>query len=327
MATGNGAYIVHKTLEDRIPGYEVVPYSPLRTLFPPSLFLAGRSRRAGLVHTTADYGIFHSRKHTPLVVTFHNYILDRFMRGYSSLLQNIHYQTDLKLFARLTVKKAGAIAAVSRFTADLVKRDLNLSDEIRVIYNGVDQNLFTPGKTHGRNKTKTVKVLFCGNLTRRKGAQWLAPIARKLNRNIQILYTSGLRATGALANHPRLKNIGKVPHQQMPSVYQDADIFLFPTVREGFGLVAVEAMACCLPVVATDCSSLPELIDDGENGFLCPLGDVDAFAGKISFLADSPSLRREMGERNRARVEKNFNLEQMVRQYTELFEEVLAKDW
>ena len=85
-------------------------------------------------------------------------------------------------------------------------------------------------------------------------------------------------------------------------------------------------MACGLPVVATDCSSLPELIDEGKGGFLCPLGDVDAFAEKINFLAENPQLRREMGEYNRAKVEKMFTLERMVAQYQELFDEVLSKN-
>jgi glycosyltransferase involved in cell wall biosynthesis len=111
----------------------------------------------------------------------------------------------------------------------------------------------------------------------------------------------------------------------MPQIYQQADILLFPTVREGFGLAAAEAMACGLPVVATNCSSLPELIDNGKGGFLCPIGDVEAFAEKINFLAENPELRREMGEYNRAKVEKMFTLNRMVGEYQQLFEEVLSR--
>ena len=121
-----------------------------------------------------------------------------------------------------------------------------------------------------------------------------------------------------------LKNIGAVPYSDMPKVYQDADILLFPTVREGFGLAAAEAMACGLPVVATNCSSLPELIDNGKGGFLCPVGDVEAFAEKINLLADSPKLRREMGEYNRSKVEKMFTVQRMVSEYKDLFEQVLS---
>jgi glycosyltransferase involved in cell wall biosynthesis len=83
-------------------------------------------------------------------------------------------------------------------------------------------------------------------------------------------------------------------------------------------------MACDLPVVASNCSAIPELIDEGKGGFLCPVGDVDAFAEKINFLADSPKLRREMGEYNRTKVEKMFALDRMVREYQDLFQEVLG---
>ena len=121
-----------------------------------------------------------------------------------------------------------------------------------------------------------------------------------------------------------LKNIGAAPYSYMPKVYQDADILLFPTVREGFGLAAAEAMACGLPVVATNCSSLPELIDNGKGGFLCPVGDVEAFAEKINLLADSPKLRRKMGEYNRSKVEKMFTVQRMVSEYKDLFEQVLS---
>jgi len=78
-------------------------------------------------------------------------------------------------------------------------------------------------------------------------------------------------------------------------------------------------------VVATNCSSLPELIDEGQGGFLCGLGNVDDFAAKINLLADNEALRQEMGAYNRAKVEDMFTLSRMVAGYSELFEEVLAQ--
>jgi glycosyltransferase involved in cell wall biosynthesis len=110
----------------------------------------------------------------------------------------------------------------------------------------------------------------------------------------------------------------------MPEVYQQHDILIAPTVREGFGLAIAEAMSCGLPVVASHCSAIPELIDEGKGGFLCPVGDVKAFAEKINLLADSPKLRREMGEYNRAKVEKMFTLDRMIKEYQDLFQEVLG---
>ena len=76
--------------------------------------------------------------------------------------------------------------------------------------------------------------------------------------------------------------------------------------------------------MASNCSSLQEQIYDGKGGFLCPVGDVNAFAEKINLLADSPKLRREMGEYNRSKVEKMFTIDRMVNEYRELFEEALS---
>jgi L-malate glycosyltransferase len=77
-------------------------------------------------------------------------------------------------------------------------------------------------------------------------------------------------------------------------------------------------------VVATNCSSLPELVDEGKGGFLCGLGDVNDFAAKINLLAENKALRQEMGAYNRVKVEEMFTLNRMVSEYKELFEEVLT---
>jgi len=323
MATGNGAFVVHKILEQQLNDYRVFPYHPLKTLFPPLLFGIGRHNRADLIHTTPDYAWFHARAGVPMVLTFHNYVLDTFMKAYSSRLQTIHYQTDLRWFTRQAVRKANVITAVSRFTANLAKQELGL-ENIQVIYNGVDENRFYPNRPQAATG-QPVKVLFSGNLTLRKGAQWLNAIAERLNPNVRIFYTVGLRNNNAFKLSDKLQSLGSIRHQDMPEIYNQMDLLLFPTVREGFGLSVAEAMACGLPVVATDCSALPELIDEGRGGFLCPMGDVDYFAEKINQLADSLSLRRLMGDYNRAKIEQAFTLKVMVENYRNLFEELSGR--
>lgn len=324
IATGNGAYVVHRSLEKLITGYQVIPYSPYRTLFPPSLVPIGRQLKPALIHTTPDYAFFHAKKGVPLVLTFHNYVLDDYMRAYSSVLQTIHYQTDLKWFTKMAVGVASEITAVSKYTAGLARDEFGLNKDIRVIYNGIDESAFRPIKKPLTTK-KSINVLFSGNLSTRKGVQWLLPILENLHPNISILYTAGLRGCNALPEHPRLINVGRVEYKDMPQLYQSADILLFPTVREGFGLVAAEAMACGLPVVATNCSSLPELVEDGVGGFLCGLGEVEDFANKINLLADDAALRKEMGDYNRSKVERLFTLKRMVDEYKTLFEEVRGR--
>ncbi|MBW2028500.1 MAG: glycosyltransferase family 4 protein [Deltaproteobacteria bacterium] len=323
LAWGSGAYIVHKLLESHVEGYEVSGYNPYWTICPFLLKIVSPIRRADLIHTTADYASFFHNKRIPLVITFHNYVLDRWMRSYSSWMQRIHYATDLRFYTRLAVCTADCITAVSRFTAQLAKRDLGITRPIKIIYNGVDTDHFVPGSSPSVGR-KEIRVLFSGNLTRRKGAHWLPDIAKRLDKNITIYYTQGLRGRGRLPAHRGLKPIGAVPFTKMPARYQAMDILLMPTVREGFGLAVAEAMACGLPVVASKCSAIPELVDDGKGGALCSVGDVAAFAEKINLLAESADLRKEMGEYNRSKVERLFTLDRMVNEYRELFEEILS---
>jgi len=323
MATGNGAYIIHQILGNKISNYHICGYNPYWTLCPPALpFLCRRQGIPDIIHTTPDYAAFFKRGKIPLVITFQNFVLDKEAVVHGTLLQRIHHQTDLRFFTRKALSAATVVTAVSQFTAKLVKKELGYRGNVQVIYNGVDTNTFFPKQ---KKETELIKVLFSGNLTRRKGADMLPLIADKLDANIEILYTSGLRTKKKLPAHPNLKNIGAVPYSYMPKVYQDADILLFPTVREGLPLSVLEAMACGMPVAASNCSSLPELISDGKGGFLCPIGDVEAFAEKINLLADSPKLRHEMGEYNRSKVEKMFTIDRMVSEYKGLFEQALSR--
>jgi len=322
IATGNGAFILHKRLEEGIEGYKVEAFNPKMTFFPPLLYPIGRAKISDIIHTTHDYAVFHKKRGVPMVVTFHNYVLDLYMQAYSSSLQNLHYQTDLKWFTKKSINIANEVTAVSQYTANLVESELNVKKSIKVIYNGVDEKAFRPIKKNVTRKSN-IKVLFSGNLTTRKGAHWLLPILEKLPSNISIMYTSGLRGAGELANHSRFLNVGKVPYAEMPKLYRSADMLLSPTVREGLPLAVLEAMACGLPVVATNCSSLPELIDNGKGGFLCGLGDIDGFSSKISLLAENEALRKEMGDYNRVRVEEKFTLIRMISEYQQLFAEMI----
>ena len=323
MGRGSGAYVIHRILERQIPGYRVIPYHANWTLVPFALRLAARFRAADLIHTVPDYAVFFYRKSIPMVISFQNYVLDIWMRPYCSLLQKIHYATDLRIWTRSAIKKAQKITAVSRFTADLVRKDIRFSDSVDIIYNGVDADHFTPNPVK-RNDQKKIRVFFSGNLTRRKGAHWLPEIAKHLNRNIKIFYTQGLRTRDVLPDLPNLRSIGAVEFQQMPARYRQMDILLMPTVREGFSLAVLEAMASGLPVVASHCSSLPEQIDEGKGGFLCPVGDAQSFADKINSLADSPKLRTEMGGYNRSKVEKRFTTSKMIAAYKNLFKTLLS---
>jgi glycosyltransferase involved in cell wall biosynthesis len=324
VASGSGAFVIHKMLESQVSNYQVVPYNPYLTLFPPSLYFVGMLRKTDIVHTTPDYAIYHYRKKVPMILTFHGYVLDKYMRKYSSTLQSFHYQTDLLYNTRKALPLAKIITAVSNFTADIVVKEMDPEVKIRVIHNGIDESVFIPGIDKNRYLDKNIKVLIGGHISAKKGSHWISGILENLEDNISIYYTTGMASSRKYPPHPRLISLGSIPHHEMPSVYPQFDILLFPSVREGFGLVVAEAMSCGLPVVATDCSSLPELVVDGKGGYLCGLGDEKEFAEKINLLAENTGLRKVMGEFNRSRVEDKFSARRMIKEYEQVFEEALS---
>ncbi|MHC1741662.1 MAG: glycosyltransferase [Syntrophobacteraceae bacterium] len=180
MATGNGAFVVHKMIERHIPEYRVEAYHPYWTLLPMMLPLAASIGKPRLIHTTPDHAPFFMRRGVPLIVSFQNYVLDSFMAAYSTLPQRVHYATDLRLFTRLSLRLASRVTAVSQATASLVRQDLRFNGPIDIIYNGVDTRVFSPPSRPRSNAT--VRVLFSGNLTRRKGATFCRCFAKGFRR-------------------------------------------------------------------------------------------------------------------------------------------------
>lgn len=321
VPSGSGAIVVHRQLEAALPGYRVAPYSPRLEWFP-WLLCTRRPSNADLIHTTSDYGSLVASRSSRLVVTCHNYLLDRFMRPYSSALQRLHYRTNLRYWTRRSLQRASIVTAVSRFTADLVASDLQYPGAIRVIPNGVDTKRFRPASSNDR---RGLRVLVSGNLTIRKGVHWLQPIAKRLDPEIRILCASGLRGRDVRWDADNIQSLGRVSWQDMPQLYQSVDVVLMPTVREGMSLAVLEAMACGLPVVATDCSSLPEQVHHGQGGFLCRLGAVVEFAEALNVLNQDRVLCRQMGEYNRVRAETAFTLDLVAERYRDVFDEVLEQ--
>jgi glycosyltransferase involved in cell wall biosynthesis len=322
MPTGSGAIVVHRMLEQQLGDYTVVPYAPKLTFFPPALRWRVPRPPADLIHTTPDYAPFLKRRGRPLVTTFHNLVVDDFMSPYSSMLQRLHYRTDLRLFLKKAIKLSDRITAVSQFTADLVRQELEHDGPIDVIPNGIDTRLFRPGDSTADNIQ--IRALFAGNPSLRKGAHWLPEMARKLRGSATVVCASGLRGGWtAELEAAGVELLGQVPYASMPELYQSVDLLLLPTVREGDSLAVLEAMSSGLPIVASHCSSLPERVMHGEGGYLCEIGDIDGFVAAIENLRD-PQLRKTMGAFNRNRAKVEFDIGRMASRYEGIFAAVAA---
>jgi glycosyltransferase involved in cell wall biosynthesis len=100
------------------------------------------------------------------------------------------------------------------------------------------------------------------------------------------------------------------------------DVACLSSVHEGVPITLIEAMAAALPIVATDCGSVRDLVTDGEHGFVVPVGDVEGYARRLRELARDDVLRARLGARGRQHAEQNFRIEHTARRYEELLHEL-----
>jgi N-acetyl-alpha-D-glucosaminyl L-malate synthase BshA len=117
--------------------------------------------------------------------------------------------------------------------------------------------------------------------------------------------------------------VGKQP--KIVDYLSAADVLLLPSEQESFGLAALEAMACEVPVIASRVGGVPEVVEDGQTGFLSEVGDVAKMANDATKLLAEPELRREMGQRARESAISRYRTDIVIPRYIEFYERVLAK--
>ena len=134
--------------------------------------------------------------------------------------------------------------------------------------------------------------------------------------------TNAIHRARCLGVDDRCVFVGKQP--RIVDYLCASDVLLLPSEQESFGLAALEAMACEVPVVASRVGGVPEVVDDGETGFLSAVGDVDKMAADATRLLTDERLRREMGQRARASATSRYSTDLIIPQYIEFYERVLA---
>ena len=117
--------------------------------------------------------------------------------------------------------------------------------------------------------------------------------------------------------------VGKQP--KIVDYLSAADVLLLPSEQESFGLAALEAMACEVPVIATRVGGIPEVVDDGETGFLSEVGDVEKMAEDAARLLDNEGRRRDMGRRARESAISRYRTDLVIPKYIEFYERVLRR--
>jgi glycosyltransferase involved in cell wall biosynthesis len=224
---------------------------------------------------------------------------------------------------------------VSENSADVLRAP---ADKTRIVYGGVDTDRFHPGPGARRG------VLFVGRITPHKGIDRLL---RALPRGtpLTIAGTAGHDRREPERSYPGLLHalatgdvtfVGGVPEPELPALYRGAEVFVLPSVHgtvygkvvaisELLGLSVLEAMASGTPVIASRIGGLPEVVQDGETGYLVTPGDVEELRDRIAALVGDPSRARRMGEAGRELVLERFTWEHCARRCVDAYAELVPR--
>jgi len=229
-------------------------------------------------------------------------------------------------------KRMDRVITVSKKSAEDISRDFGVPmSKMRVVYNGTDGNLF---KQNG-NVVKEPNSLITVNSgdSPIKGVEYLLK-AMKLLRNgiVPKLTIVGCAVPGGrnfnMVQEYGLEDIvtftGRIDDDELVARYTSSEIAVVPSLYEGFGFPATEAMACGIPVIASNAGALPEVLGpDSKVGISVPPADPEALAAAIKRLMHDENARKTMGAAGRKRVEDHFNWRQAAEQTIAVYRELL----
>jgi len=236
----------------------------------------------------------------------------------------------LKRPLKARVEKQGLrdAAAVIATTEELRSLASRVSSRVELIPNGVDTQLFVPAGAAPRSGPP--RVLYVGRLSPEKNLETIVHATSSLGAGatVTMIGVGPLRGNLealARARQVEIKFPGIVEQAKLPAVYGSADVFVLASFTEGHPKVLLEAMACGVPCVASDCAGNRSLITDGETGLLFDPRRPDELAERLRRVRDDPALAVRLGKAGRALVVERYDLGTLVRREIELVRSVARR--
>ncbi|HKI58818.1 MAG TPA: N-acetyl-alpha-D-glucosaminyl L-malate synthase BshA [Trueperaceae bacterium] len=235
-----------------------------------------------------------------------------------------------------SIEHSDLVIAVSRYLADYTNREMGVSARIRVIPNAVDHQRFEPaGDAAAQRRLRFAHpdeklLVHISNFRPVKRVEDVIRVFERVSARIgaRLLMVgdgpdrpAAVALAGELGLTGRVSFLGSFP--RIEDVLAVSDLFLLPSEKESFGLSALEAMASGVPVVASRIGGLPEVVEDGVTGILCPARDVDAMARAAVDLLGDDARHRAFAERARAVALARFSEERVVPMVARAYEDAL----
>jgi glycosyltransferase involved in cell wall biosynthesis len=266
---------------------------------------------------------------------------------YSRLNSNekfmVSFNWFLRIFEESMLKRSNKIIAVSDFTRrELLQYYKVREDKIRVIHNGVDTNKFQPASDKRRAKQELgfnpddIAILSVGRLYARKGLftliESMPAVVRRFPRAKFIISGKGQSdEMKKLVVHAQKLGVsdnivftGYYPDRKLPRLYQAADVFAFSTFYENLPFAVLEALSTGLPAVTTHVGGIPEMIEDGRNGFLVQPFNSRDLSDRILYFLEHPSAASEMAFLARKVIKERFDWRLIVKKVLKVYDEALS---
>lgn len=276
--------------------------------------------RPDLLHCTSNTAPL--RLKVPLVVTLHDVI---FMENYGSSGMSL-YQKLGRIYRRLVVprivKKAQQVITVSEYERDVICESLKLCpSKVSVVYNGVNHRFVPTPLTDEIRKRYSLPVkylFFIGNTDPKKNSNRLLEAYAEYQRSVPnpLPLVIADYMTTSLAN---VISIGYISNVDLPQIYTGAEVFLYPSLRESFGIPLLEAMGCGTPVISSNTSAIPEIASDAA--LLIDPYSVEAITEAIIRLTSDSQLHSyysSMGLERNSRFSWSATARDMLKIYQEL---------
>lgn len=282
-------------------------------------FLSKHGHKYDIVHDnqSLSYGIRSISQKIPTIATIHHPITvdrDLSVKSETSFRRKVKW---LRWYSFIGMQKRVSrtlphLLTVSRFTRRHISREFKIPENrFTVVPNGINTELFYP-IPHIKREQNRIIVTNSAD-TPLKGLQYLLPAVASISdrRDIKLVVVGEPRANGMvekLIKRFGIGNIvtftGRISYEEFVTQYAKAAISVVPSVYEGFGLPAGEAMACAVPVISTTGGALPEVV--GDAGIMVPPGDPGALENAINNLLDHPEKARRLGEEGYRRVRSHL---------------------
>jgi L-malate glycosyltransferase len=230
-----------------------------------------------------------------------------------------------------SIRESDAVTAVSRSLEEETAAIFAADKKVEVIHNFIDTRLYTPGGKDSIPAKKEKVLLHISNFRPVKRVADVIRIFHRVQEEVParlVMVGDGSDRFGAadLVSELGLKDkvffLGN--QDDVLPILREADVFVLPSEKESFGLVALEAMACGVPVVASRIGGIPEVVAHGVTGFLCPVGDLDGMAGGCLELCRDAALHADFSRQARQRAVDHFDSEKIIPLYESLYQTVLG---